>query len=97
MESKVQYFTDEEELAKDTEWIVKKKHTQKEQKRKASGTPKTSPQLLTVSAVNPKPQQVVQKAPLLPPIIVVNEEKYEDIYEYIFTVWSPDHCICLNK
>lgn len=72
----VEYFTDEEELARETEGIVKKKRGNK--KRKATSSPATSPQQITpVAGTSKKPEP--KKTLLPPPINIVGIQKYESI------------------
>lgn len=44
IENKLEYHTDEEELARETDWIVQKSRKNKNKKRKAASSPETSPQ-----------------------------------------------------
>ncbi|KAK4871974.1 hypothetical protein RN001_016098 [Aquatica leii] len=47
IENKTEYHTNEEKLARETEWIVQRSKKNKSKKRKASGTPETPPQAST--------------------------------------------------
>lgn len=82
IEKKIQYSTDEEDLARETEWIVHK--SRKNKKRKANTSPETSPlqQPLTSKQSEKKPQYE-KKPPVPPPINLVNINNYEQVQHLI--------------
>lgn len=77
IEKKIEYSTDEEELARETEWIVEK--TRKNKKRKANTTPETSPQQQPSTSKQSEKKPDEKKPPVPPPINLVNIENYEQV------------------
>ena len=73
-----EYLTDEEDLTRETEWIVQRKKGNK--KRKATSSPEISPQNQQKSRdVGTSKKLQTEKVPLPPPINIVGIEKYEEI------------------
>lgn len=75
------YSTDEEELAKETEWI----RTKTRKKRKLNTSPTQSPP----KNDNIKTTEKVKKVPAPPPIIVDNVEHYQKLYDTLSSKQAP--------
>lgn len=79
-DTKVQYWTDEEELAKETEWVLKEN---RRKRKKVSTPPKISPEnnisreKKRVKVIN----EASKKPPIPPPIIVSHVKDYSVLYE----------------
>lgn len=71
----VEYNTDEDDLAKETEWI-RVKHNAKKRKRNITPSPPSPEKAKRVNA-----SETPKKERLPPPIIVENVKSYEDLYE----------------
>lgn len=82
--SEVTYETDEEELARETEWIRQKSR----KKRKLNST--LSPQQGADSNEQTKAKQHVKKPPLPPPIVVENVKDYQKFYDLLLTSLTGD-------
>ena len=86
----VEFITDEEELAHETEWIVQKNKNKRKnnpKKRKAESSPEMdtstkSPKLVdkTAPVSKPKEKNVVKK-PKLPPVILSNINDFNNVQE----------------
>jgi hypothetical protein len=76
--ARVEYFTDEEELAEETEWIRVKN---KGRKRKMNNSPTLLQQQRGVPG--PPQQQKDKKIPAPPPIIVDGIKAYDEFYDKI--------------
>lgn len=81
--SQTEYLTDEEELARETDWILKKNRPNK--KRKADSSPEitqgTSTQSKNSTIVNPTAQEVKPRPP--PPIMISGVSNYGQFYQTI--------------
>lgn len=73
----MQYETDEEDLAKETEWV-----RQKSRKKRKLNQSLSPPQQLE-SATNRDEIPKVKKVPSPPPIIVENVKNYQDFYDHL--------------
>ena len=73
--TRVEYFTDEEELAEETEWI-RVKNKSKKRKMITSPTP-----LQQQRGVSEPPQQKDKKIPAPPPIMVDGIKVYNEFYD----------------
>lgn len=97
IEKKIEYSTDEEELARETEWIVRK--TRK--KRKANTSPETSPQQYqqqqSSTSKQPEKNLDVKKPPVPPPINVVNIENYEQLLQLIYKANVKHNITAMNN
>lgn len=81
--SKDEYWTDEEELAKETEWI-RVKYNKNNKKRKLNTSLTPPQQQEDVSKTKPNAaQQKTKKAPAPPPIIVDGIKAYDQFYDEI--------------
>ena len=89
-EKHVEYCTDEEELNRETEWLVQRNRAAK--KRKASSPPNTSPQqptqpikekklITSNSAGTPRSEKPRNMKP--PPVIVEKQADYQNLYNLI--------------
>lgn len=85
-ENTIQYETDEEELARETEWIRQKSR----KKRKLNAT--LSPPSQQGSKCNEpdKEKQKIKKVPLPPPIVVENIKNYQSFYDFLSTTLGKD-------
>lgn len=71
-----QYFTDEEELIKETEWVTKEKR--KNKKRRMNSSPETSPQPQQQQQQNRQLQNKTStKIPKVPPIVLSRIQDYD--------------------
>ena len=81
-QQKIEYFTDEEELAKETEWMLVGKNKRNNKKRKANSSPESSPQQQDDQQQSAQKQQKKQiKAPPPPPIIVSQVKDFDMLHE----------------
>ncbi|KAF5286247.1 hypothetical protein FQA39_LY16344 [Lamprigera yunnana] len=76
IENKIEYHTDEEELSRETDWIVWESRKSKNKKRKAVSSPETSPQQQPSTSKQSDNKSEEKKTPLPPPVNVVNIAKY---------------------
>lgn len=76
----IEYETDEEELAKETEWVRQKSR----KKRKLNSSSLSSPpQQGAESSENPKQNEKPKKQPSPPPIVVENIKNYQQFYDLL--------------
>jgi hypothetical protein len=75
-----QYYTDEEELAKETEWILKRKGNAKKRKMDTSSTPSTQ---TTQDQQIQQPSSETTKPIKPPPIIIYQVRDYDTIFNYL--------------
>lgn len=79
-QKEVQYYTDEEELAEETDWIRKKnRNTKKRKMDKSPSPPQTSPKALQKEQEHTK----IKKIPQPPPIIVDGVKNFNALHERI--------------
>lgn len=85
----VQYETDEEELAKETEWVRQK--SRKKRKLNSSLSPPPHQESDPTQKSNYKPKE--KKVPLPPPIVVENIKNYQEFYDLLSTGLATDSFI----
>jgi hypothetical protein len=88
----IEYHTDEEELAKETEWILQRKENAKKRKTDTSSTSSTQP-----TQDQPKQRPTGEAAkPIKPPSIIIYQvSDYETIYSYLNTKLDHNYKIAL--
>lgn len=84
----VQYETDEEELARETEWVRQK--SRKKRKLNSSLSPQAN---IESHKKDPQEKQKVKKTPLPPPIIVENVTNYQQFYDLLSANLTKDSFI----
>ena len=85
-EETTQYETDEEELARETEWV--RQISRKKRKLNVSLSPPQAQGSKTSEPV--KEKQKVKKIPLPPPIIVENVKNYQQFYDFLLSSLEKD-------
>jgi hypothetical protein len=88
----IEYHTDEEELAKETEWILQRKGNVKKRKMDTSSTSSTQP---TQDQPKKQPTGETAKPIIPPPIIIYQVRDYETIYSYLNTKLDHNYKITL--
>jgi len=90
----IEYHTDEEELAKETEWILQRKGNAKKRKMDTPPTPSTQPiqeqQLQQPSSETTNPIKP-------PPIIIYQVRDYDTIFNYLNTKLVHNYKITLQN
>lgn len=90
-----QYYTDEEELAKETEWIIKSKRVTK--KRKAEVSSEQSPVNLNMETKTALDKKRYVSSAKPPPINITNIDNYHCIYELINNTTKNFNATILNN
>lgn len=85
----IEYETDEEELAKETEWVRQKSR----KKRKLNSSLSPPPQQGPESSEKPKENVKTRKQPTPPPIVVENVKNYQQFYDLLSTNLTKDSFI----
>jgi len=88
-----EYHTDEEELAKETEWIRRKDRNHKRKRMDTSLTPPQNKE--TVQSEDTKNKG--KKTPLPPPVVVDGIEKFNELYENLSSIITEFQIKIINN
>lgn len=81
--SVIEYFTDEEELARETEWIRERSKSKKRKKMNRSFTPPQRLDSEQQQRQQKQPELPIKKVPKPPPIMIYQVEDYEYVYKFL--------------